>query len=66
MDTQAYTSFDDLDCPLWGASQIGEAIGLPANKALYRLQHNQLPATRIGANYVTTRRRLLEAIQGKR
>jgi hypothetical protein len=56
---------DDDDKPIWGAEKIAEAIdlvdedGKPAKaKALYHLNRGQIPASKMGRLWVTTRGRL--------
>jgi hypothetical protein len=55
---------DDLDIPLWGARQIGAVIGLNEEQCAYRLGKGQLPASKIGSTYISTKRKLLRGIVG--
>ena len=59
----------DLDVPIWGATQIALAAGLvlpdgtpDLDRAYYKLRRNYLPARKVGREYVTTRRQLLDGL----
>ena len=54
----------DLDEPLWGAKEISKVIKRSERATFHLLQARLLPATKIGDRYVTTRRRLRQAILG--
>jgi hypothetical protein len=49
---------DDIDRPLWGARQIGAVIGLSEEQCAYRLSKKQIPASKIGSTFVSTKRKL--------
>jgi hypothetical protein len=50
---------DDI---IWGASKIGEAVGLSRRSAYYALESGLLPGTKIGSKWVASRERLLAAV----
>ena len=63
---------DDLDRPIWGAEAIGREAGLidadgrvDTRRAFYLLEKRLLPATKIGRQWATTRRRLQRAFAGE-
>jgi hypothetical protein len=47
-----------LDKPLWGAKAIGDHIGRNERQVFYLLEAGKLDATKIGAIWTSTRRRL--------
>lgn len=54
------------DTPIWGASAIARAAGLPDRAAAYHLlERGLLPARRVGRRWVTTRARLRRALTGR-
>ena len=54
---------DDLDVPLWGADEIGKVINRPRRMTFYMLQRGLLPAKKVGALWVSTRRQLRAALE---
>jgi len=55
---------DDLDLPVWGAAAIAAVLNTTQRKAFYLLEHNLVDATKIGAQWCSTKRRLLRRIAG--
>jgi hypothetical protein len=53
---------DDPDVPVWGAAAIGRVIGRSERQAYHLLERRLLDATKIGAQWVSTPRRLLTGI----
>jgi hypothetical protein len=53
---------DDLDEPIWGAQAIGEVIKRNRRTTFYLLQTGKIDATKVGALYVSTPRRLLASL----
>lgn len=54
----------DLDTPIWGAANMAPIIGRSVTQTNYLLRTGKLPAKQIGERWVSTRRRLLEAVLG--
>jgi hypothetical protein len=52
----------DLDAPLWGAQQIGEAANLNERAARYALETGRIAASKSGAQWVTTRRAIMASL----
>ena len=65
VESNPHQSTSDDDAPLWGALAIGQAIGRSERQVFHALENGLLPATKIGKAWVTTRRRLLDCINGK-
>lgn len=59
----ATESDNDIEL-LWGASAIGAAIGREARQAYYLLEGGQIPARKIGNQWVAERGKLLRFIAG--
>jgi len=55
---------DDLDRPIWGAAAIAEEIRKTKSQAFHLLESGHIPATKVGRQWVTTRRRLRQLIDG--
>jgi hypothetical protein len=55
---------EDLDKPLWGAAAIGEEIGKTESQAFHLLEAGHLPATKIGRQWASTKRRLRQRFAG--
>jgi hypothetical protein len=55
---------DDLDRPLWGAAAIGEEIDKTESQTFHLLEAGHLPATKVGRQWVSTKRRLRQRIAG--
>jgi hypothetical protein len=53
----------DLDALIWECKAIAKVVGLSARQTFYLLQRGYLPATKVGQKWVTTRRRLLAALE---
>lgn len=53
---------DHLDKPLWGVDAIASEIDRTARATYQLLQTKQLPAKKVGAMWVTTRRKLRAAL----
>jgi hypothetical protein len=49
---------DELDRPIWGAANIGKEIGRNTRQAFHLLETGQVPGTKVGRQWVSTRRRL--------
>jgi hypothetical protein len=56
------TEHSDL---LWGAAAIGKAIGRSERSAYHLLERGLLPARKVGASWVVSRRKLLRAVVGE-
>jgi hypothetical protein len=56
---------DKQDAPLWGARAIAQEIGRSERQTFYLLETRQLPARKVGASWVATRRRLREFLAGE-
>jgi hypothetical protein len=54
-------SDSSVDAPdlVWGAGQIGKVIGLPVAATYHKLEQGHLPARKVGAHWVASRKRLL-------
>jgi hypothetical protein len=57
-------SDDDLDLPLWGAAAIAAVLNTTQRKAFYLLENKFVDATKVGAQWCSTKRRLLRSIAG--
>jgi hypothetical protein len=55
----------DDDVPIWGCKAIAKIIGRSERQTFHLLSAGLLPVTKIGATWVSTRRRLRERIAGK-
>ena len=55
----------DDDRLLWGAAEIGAALGLSARQAWHLLDNGKLPAQKLDGKWVSTRRRLREKALGQ-
>jgi hypothetical protein len=55
---------EDLDKPLWGAAAIGAEIDKTASQTFHLLEAGYLPATKVGRQWVSTKRRLRQLIAG--
>ena len=53
----------DDDRPVWGAAAIAEIIGRSKTQVDYLLRHGLLDASKCGAQWTTTKRRLLRPFQ---
>jgi hypothetical protein len=66
-------SDENLDLPLWGAENIGREAGVVKakgdqkgiRKSFYLLENGLLPATKIGRQWTSTRRRIRRALAGE-
>jgi hypothetical protein len=54
-----------LDVPLWGAAAIADAANIDRRKAFYLLERGLLPATKVGKQWTSTRRRILSVFAGE-
>jgi hypothetical protein len=50
---------------VWGARNIGRTIGVPTRKAFYLLEHDLLPARKVGGVWVAARAKLRAALGGE-
>lgn len=50
------------DTPLWGAAEIAKVINLSRDKTYYLLEKELIPAKKVGAIWVSTRRQLRAAL----
>jgi hypothetical protein len=50
---------------IWGAEQIGQEINLPTRKTFYHLERGNLPGTKVGGLWVSSRQQLRAALLGK-
>ncbi len=55
---------DNLDRPVWGCAAIAEIVERPISVVFYLLSKRLLDADKIGKQWVTTRRRLLNQFAG--
>jgi hypothetical protein len=55
-------SSEGLDTPVWGAAAIGRVIGRSERQAYHLLERRLLDASKVGALWVSTPRRLLRGI----
>jgi hypothetical protein len=53
----------DDDTPLWGADEIGKVINRDTRTVFYLLQRGLIPAKKVGALWVSTRRQLRRALE---
>jgi hypothetical protein len=60
----AKSNSNDIDAPIWGVPAIAAAIGRPVQGTYYLVRCGEIPATRIGGQWVTTQRRLNECFNG--
>jgi len=58
-------STDTDERPIWGAKAIAAEINRPERATFYLLSTGQLPATKIGNSWVTTRGRLRQRLWGQ-
>jgi hypothetical protein len=49
---------------LWGAVEIGQAIGRSRRQTFHMLERGLLPARKVGGSWAASRRRLLEHLTG--
>jgi hypothetical protein len=52
---------DDL---IWGAAAIGDEIGVDERKSFYLLEHEHIPARKVGNLWVASRRELRAKLCG--
>ena len=57
------TRNDNDDIVVHGAAAIGAVIGMSRRQAFYRLENGELPARKIGRNWVAIRGELLAAMR---
>jgi hypothetical protein len=50
------------DTPIWGAERIGAEINRSARQAFHMLQNKMLPGKKVGGIWVSTPRKLREAV----
>jgi hypothetical protein len=55
-------STDEKSDVIWGAAEIGRAIGRTKRQAFHMLSAGHLPARRIGNRWCASRQRLLELV----
>jgi hypothetical protein len=55
---------DDADRPVWGAAAIARVLNTNTRKAFRLLEEGHVDADKLGAQWVSTRRRLLRRISG--
>jgi hypothetical protein len=55
---------NDSDTPIWGGAAIAAVLNTTPRKAFYLLENKLIDATKCGAQWVSTRRRLLRSIAG--
>jgi hypothetical protein len=54
---------DELDL-IWGCEGIAKAIGKSARATFHILEQNQIPAKKVGRQWVASRRKLREHFEG--
>lgn len=55
---------DDLDL-VWGAAAIGKLIGKPPRATFHMLEQEQIPARKVGRQWVASRKALREFFEGR-
>jgi hypothetical protein len=55
----------DPDKPIYGAEAIAKVVNLTPRQAFYQLENGHLPATKLGARWASTPRRLLAHFNGE-
>ena len=55
----------DLDVPVWGAKEIAIIINRSPRQTFHMLSSGVLPAKKVGDRYVSTKRKLLDAVLGE-
>jgi hypothetical protein len=61
---QSPDNADDLDAPIWGAPAISAEIRKGLQATYHLIKTGSIPATKLGGQWVTTRRRLRAAFNG--
>lgn len=56
---------DKLDEPIWGVSNFAKVINRTERQTYNMIATGKLPARKIGERYVSTRRKLLDAVVGE-
>jgi hypothetical protein len=56
---------DDLDRPIWGCAAIAEIVERPTGQVFYMLNRGMIDATKVGKQWMTTKRRLLNQFAGR-
>jgi hypothetical protein len=56
---------DDLDTPIFGVDAISRALNLSKRQTYHALEQGHLPAGKLGRRWFTTRRRLLNFLNGE-
>ena len=49
---------DDIDRPIWGATEIGKIINRNKRQTFHLLETGVLDASKVGSHWVSTQRRL--------
>ena len=65
LERPLYQSITDDDAPIWGAAAIAKEANVTLRAAYHGLIAGHLPATKVGAKWCTTRRRLRSIFAGK-
>jgi len=60
-ETKPQDTTDD-DVPIWGAETIAEVINLTRDQTYHLLSKELIPATKVGAQWVSTKRQLRAAL----
>ena len=47
---------------VWGAAEIGAVLNLTPTQAWYLLEHDKLPAKKVGKKWCASKRQLLRAV----
>ncbi|NDW07459.1 DNA-binding protein [Jiella pacifica] len=55
---------NDLDVPVWGTKEISRIINRTERQTFHMLATGALPARKVGERWVTTKRKLMDAIIG--
>jgi hypothetical protein len=58
-------SDSDLDAPLWGAAAIANELRLSEKSFYYRASLGLLPVKKVGASFVSTRRRIRDFLNSE-
>lgn len=57
-------NLDNLDEPIWGVKTFAQVIKRTERQVFHMIYAGQLPVNQVGGRYVSTRRKLLNAVLG--
>jgi len=58
----AFSPHNDIDTPVWGAGEIGKIINRDKRQTYWLLESGKLDATKVGATWTSTKRRLSRSL----